>query len=65
MPWTEEELARAKVMLDDGMSYKMVVEELDRSPHAAQSLAKHFPGKGWTSSQTQEYRWMKHRLENL
>ncbi|MCV7174801.1 helix-turn-helix transcriptional regulator [Mycolicibacterium sphagni] len=43
-PWTDEEKATAKAMLDDGVSYKEVGRTLGRDRH---KLYKMFPGYAW------------------
>lgn len=64
-PYTEEELERAKALLEDRMSYTMVLEEIGRPASSLSHLSKKLPGYGWTQSEAQQYRWMKQKLESL
>lgn len=47
--WTDESLATAGRLLDDGASFTEVGRTLGCSPEA---VSKHFPGRGWTHQQS-------------
>jgi len=60
---TDEELAIAERMLDDGASLTEVARTLDRHPT---SIWKRFRGRGWTPAQTGQHNALRHleaRLE--
>jgi hypothetical protein len=50
---TDEQLAAAEALLDDGAAY---IEAGRTIGAAGRTVARHFPGRGWTQSQAAEYR---------
>lgn len=61
-PMSNEELAAAARLLEDGCSYNDVSRTLGRHRH---TLRKMFPGYGWTPSRAIAYRFEQARLEAL
>jgi len=56
---TDEDVARAGQMLDDGASYAEVQRTLG---HTFETIARRFPGRGWTKAQIGEYNSATRRL---
>lgn len=55
---TTEELAKWDAALEEGMGFQHVAELYGVSKH---TVAKYFPGKGWTKQQAREHgTFMKH-----
>jgi hypothetical protein len=63
--FTEEELALAKRLLEDGASYKEVQRTLGRGIKGADTLSRKFPGMGWTAGMGKGYAVMKAQLDAL
>lgn len=61
-PFTDAEYARAQELLDDGVCYRDVGRTLGRHP---QTIAYHFPGRGWSREQINEARVMSLKLASL
>lgn len=65
-PFTDEELATAQTMLDDGCSYAEVARTLGRRDHG---IRQRFPGRGWSQEQIREWSsWamkMRHERKKL
>lgn len=57
-----ERLARLEAMLDEGMSFK----EINRTEGTnLETLAKYFPGRGWTRVEAGRYALMSQRLDQI
>lgn len=61
-PFTDDELATAARMLDDGASRGEVARTLHRSEHA---IARRFPGRCWTRAQTAELSSIRMRYRGV
>lgn len=62
VPFTEDELERARELLDDGVSYAEVGRTLGRSPTW---LPVHLPGYAWTRQQSGAYVQTLRRLKRI
>lgn len=59
---TAEELRQMEALLDDGWSYR----EIERhTGHDQQTVARHFPGRGWTPHQAGTYARMLDQLKRI
>lgn len=61
-PITDAELREMERLLNDGWSYKQIGRKLGR---ADKTVAKHFPGRGWSVEEANEYRRMFRILDSL
>lgn len=61
-PLTDQQLRRARQLLEDGASYCETARTIGC---AYQTLTRRFPGYGWTQAQTVAYRHDRTRLEQL
>lgn len=59
---SEDEIAAARALLEDGASYSEVVRSTGR---ARPTLQHHLPGYGWSQSMASEYRHLRERLDQL
>ena len=64
-PYSADELARAKQLLDEGAPYPQVCVAIGRSKDSAGTLAKHLPGYTWNKQQCGELAAMIRKLNRL
>ena len=62
IPMSEDEISRAKQMLDDGASYAEVARTLGRY---VTTFYKKFPGQGWSLEDTAAYNALRQREMKL